>query len=168
MTHGSKTNTSNLNKKISFQYISLYVKFTHFINVKYFNSTISMYYMFSIQVTNYISNYIWCLSYQFFSCFTPPRWSLCRRYASYWNAFLFYTCLSSILFTGGSASVHAGIPPGEQTPPQSRHPPQEQTPPSPPRTDTPREQTPPPRKQTPAYGLRADGTHPTGMHSFYD
>ena len=72
MTHGSKTNTSKLNKKISFQYISLYVKFTHFINVKYFNSTISMYYMFSIQVTNYISNYIWCLSYQFFSCFTPP------------------------------------------------------------------------------------------------
>ena len=25
--------------------------------------------------------------------------------------------------------------------------------------------TPPPRKQTPAYGLRAAGTHPTGMHS---
>ena len=25
----------------------------------------------------------------------------------------------------------------------------------------------PPRKQTPEYGLRAAGTHPTGMHSFY-
>ena len=24
----------------------------------------------------------------FFSCFTPPQWSLCGRYASYWNAFL--------------------------------------------------------------------------------
>ena len=40
----------------------------------------------------------------------------------------------------GSASVHAGIPP-------------------------PPDQTPPPGKQTPAYGLRAVGTHPTGMHS---
>ena len=48
--------------------------------------------MFSIQVTNYTSNYIWCLSYQFFFLFlhpsTPPIWSLCGRYASYWNAFL--------------------------------------------------------------------------------
>ena len=41
----------------------------------------------------------------------------------------------------------------------------EQTPPGadPPRADTPT--PPPPRKQTPAYGLRAAGTHPTGMHS---
>ena len=73
---------------------------------------------------------------------------------------------------GRSASVHAGIPPGpgrpprsrhpppqEQTPPGSRHPPWEQTPPGPGR--------PPPRKQTPAYGLRAAGTHPTGMHSCF-
>ena len=58
---------------------------------------------------------------------------------------------------GVSASVHAGIPPPEQTPPWSRHPPeptpqeqtpQEQTPPSrhPPGADTPPppEQTPPP------------------------
>ena len=45
-------------------------------------------------------------------------------------------CLST---GGGSASVHAGIyPPGADTPP---------------------------RKQTPAYGQRAAGTHPTGMHS---
>ena len=41
-------------------------------------------------------------------------------------------------------------PPRDQTPPQSRHPPRDQT---------------PPRKLTPAYGLRAAGTHPTGMHS---
>ena len=33
----------------------------------------------------------------------------------------FYTCLSVILLTGVSASVHAGIHPPEQTPPQSRH-----------------------------------------------
>ena len=72
-----------------------------------------------------------------------------------------------ILFTGGggSASVHAGIPP----PPGSRHP---QPPrPDPPGADThtPQSRHPPgadhPRKQTPAYGLRAAGTHPTGMHS---
>ena len=88
-----------------------------------------------------------------------------------------------ILFTeGGSASVHAGIPP---PPSLSRHPP-EQTPPGtrhPPWADTPWDQTPtqsrappgadtppgpdPPGKQTPAYGLRAASTHPTGMHSCF-
>ena len=47
--------------------------------------------------------------------------------------------------------MHAGI----YTPPGSR----------PPRADTHPEQTPPPGKQTPAYGQRAAGTHPTGMHS---
>ena len=45
-----------------------------------------------------------------------------------------------------------------QTPPgPGRHPPGTRHPPGPGR--------PPPRKQTPAYGLRAAGTHPTGMHS---
>ena len=65
-------------------------------------------------------------------------------------------CLS----TGGSASVHAGIYPPDQTlpPPPS---PRDQTLPE---QDPPQEQT-PPRKQTPAYGQRAAGTHPTGMHS---
>ena len=63
------------------------------------------------------------------------------------------------------------------TPPRSRHPPgadtpQEQTPP---KQTPPEEQTHPPSrhpsgedtppKQTPAYGQRANGTHPTGMHS---
>ena len=38
--------------------------------------------------------------------------------------------LSVILFTGGPASVHAGMPPTEQIPRWSRHPP-EQTPPPP-------------------------------------
>ena len=47
-------------------------------------------------------------------------------------------------------------PPPEQTPPGG-DPPLEQTPP--------RKQTLPPGKQTPAYGLRAAGTHPTGIHS---
>ena len=67
---------------------------------------------------------------------------------------------SVILSTGGCASVHDGIPPpksrhpsGRRHPPRSRHTPQEQTPPG---------------KQTPAYGQRAAGTHPTGMHSCYN
>ena len=59
---------------------------------------------------------------------------------------------------GSRPSQGADPPPGPDTPP-------EQTPPG----TTPQEQTPPPtrppRKQTPAYGLRAAGTHPTGMHS---
>ena len=69
-------------------------------------------------------------------------------------------------------------PPWDQTPqsrppapdtPQSRHPPgpdSNRADPPPPRTrPPPGPDTLPPRKQTPAYGLRAAGTHPTGMHS---
>ena len=88
-------------------------------------------------------------------------------------------CLS----TGGgrvSASVHAGIP----DPPRTRQTPQTRQPPpgpgspplhqAPPRTrqtspgpgiHPPRTRQTPPGKQTAAYGLRAAGTHPTGMHS---
>ena len=56
------------------------------------------------------------------------------------------------------------LPPREQTPlgaepPMSRPPPRDQT--HTPGADT----TPPPGKLTPEYGLRAAGTHPTGMHS---
>ena len=67
--------------------------------------------------------------------------------------------MSRILSTGGewgvSASVHAGIHP---PPPGSRHPP---------RADPPGADTPPPQEQTAAYGQRAAGTHPTGMHSCF-
>ena len=47
-----------------------------------------------------------------------------------------------------SASVHAWMPypPDGESPPAGEH---------------------PPGKQTPAYGLRAAGTHPTGMHSCF-
>ena len=99
-----------------------------------------------------------------------------------WNIYSsFYTCLS-FCPQGGSASVHAGIPPPEQKPPR------EQTPP--PGADTPWEQT-PPQEQTPPHrpGISldpgadppradippgvdppematvADGTHPSGMYS---
>ena len=81
-------------------------------------------------------------------------------------------------------------PPWEQTPPRSRHPPWQQTPPragtppgsgTPPRTKStpgtkytpqglstlPRTQYTPPGNQTLAYGQRATGTHPTGMHSCF-
>ena len=96
---------------------------------------------------------------------------------------------------GVSASVHAGIypprnrqtPPGPGRPPQPGTPPRADTPHHPPTPRTgrpppdqapppgpgttpldqapPQEQTSSPRKQTSAYGQRAAGTHPTGMHS---
>ena len=56
----------------------------------------------------------------------------------------------------------AGLPLGPGRPPrdQADHP---HLPPPPTSLD----QTDPPGKQTPAYGLRAAGTHPTGMHSCF-
>ena len=98
---------------------------------------------------------------------------------------------NSVHRSEGVYSVHAGIHPREQTPPPSRHPPGadtpwEQTPlrtrhthtpgpgtPCPPGSrHPPRPATPPgpgtpPGKQTAAYGQRAAGTHPTGMHSCF-
>ena len=65
-----------------------------------------------------------------------------------------------ILFTGEGGGIPEGTeadPPGADTlPPPEQTPPQEQTSPS--KANTPRE-------QIQAYGLRAAGTHPTGMHS---
>ena len=69
-----------------------------------------------------------------------------------------------------------------QTPPGPGRPPRDQADTPWDQADTPQDQadTPgpgrhppgpgryPPRKQTPAYGLRAAGTHPTGMHSCYN
>ena len=79
---------------------------------------------------------------------------------------------------GGSASVHAGIPPWEQTPPpRSRPPPRpgrpplEQTPPGrhpPPQTRHPPGQAlPPGTEHAGRYGQCAGGTHPTGMQSCF-
>ena len=79
---------------------------------------------------------------------------------------------------GVSASVHAGIPPPEADTPGSRHPleadpPKADIPPKADKPPTPKSRHPPeadpptPRKQTRAYGQRAAGTHPTGMHSWY-
>ena len=63
------------------------------------------------------------------------------------------SCGQGYVFTRVCDSVHRGgvsgqgepPQPGQGEPPQSRHP--------------------PPGKHTPAYGQRAAGTHPTGMHS---
>ena len=63
--------------------------------------------------------------------------------------------VSVILSTGGSASVHAGIPPPSQA-------------------DIPREQTPSGADTTPEavharrYGQRAGGMYPTGMQSCFE
>ena len=60
--------------------------------------------------------------------------------------------------------MHAGIhtPPGADTTPGPGRPPPDQA--DPPGAETPQTR-PPPWKQTAAYGQRAAGTHPTGMHS---
>ena len=73
-----------------------------------------------------------------------------------------------ILFTGGgSASVHAGIPPRSRNPPQEQAPPGPGTPQSrqPPGAGTPlgRRHPPPGKEHARRYGQRAGGTHPTGM-----
>ena len=65
---------------------------------------------------------------------------------------------------------HGRPPPGPGRPPwdQADTPRIRQTPHLGPGRHPPRtRQTPPPGKQTPAYGLRAAGTHPTGMHSCF-
>ena len=94
-----------------------------------------------------------------------------------------FSHLFVILFTGGGICLNAcwdTNPPPEQThPPDQAHtPPGPGTPPdqAPPdqasprtrhplRPDTPPASTPLSPEQTPAYGLRAAGMHPTGMHS---
>ena len=66
--------------------------------------------------------------------------------------------------TRQTPSDQADAPQTRQTPPRpGRHPP-----PRPGRPHrSPPDQADPPGKQTPAYGLRAAGTHPTGMHSCF-
>ena len=99
------------------------------------------------------------------------------------------SCDQGYIFTRVCDSVHRGglragrTPPGpgrhplspdQADPPRQGEPPPDQAD-TPPRTrQTPRAgRTPPdqadtpPRKQTPEYGLRAAGTHPTGMHSSF-
>ena len=81
------------------------------------------------------------------------------------------SCGQGNIFAPVCHSVHGGgvvsqkalrqTPPAADTPPEKTHPPGADTP----SDQTPPDQTHPPPKQTPAYGLRAAGTHPTGMHS---
>ena len=100
------------------------------------------------------------------------KWWASGWYASYWNAvlsppanvvcegYVFYTCLSVILFTGGEC-LGRYIPPWTKYTPWTRYTPQARYPPGP--------GTPPLREQymTGDTGQQAGGTHPTGMHSCY-
>ena len=72
-----------------------------------------------------------------------------------------FTGICDSVNRGGSASVHAGMPP----PPPGADPPEQTHPP--PGADTPsrEEQTPPDTEHAGRYGQRAGGTHPTGMQS---
>ena len=70
-------------------------------------------------------------------------------------------CVKNSVHGGVSASVHAGIHPPGTRPPGSGRPPGDQTP------HPPEPGRPPPGKQTAAYGQRAAGTDPTGMHSCF-
>ena len=69
----------------------------------------------------------------------------------------FYTCLS-FCSQWGSASVHAGIPPGPRTPPRDQAHPPEQTPPGsrhlPPGADIPRADNPPGSRHPPPLSSR--------------
>ena len=97
-------------------------------------------------------------------------------------AYSFYrpqrSCGQGYVFTRVYDSVHElGVCLRQTPPPRSRQPPPRADPlpwvQTPPGSDTPLQQTPPQEqrqppptpKQTPAYGQRAAGTHPTGMHS---
>ena len=67
------------------------------------------------------------------------------------QGYVFTGVSDSVHRGGGSASVHAGIPPPPGAdPPRSRHPP---------------EQTPPTAEHAGRYSQRAGSTHPTGMQS---
>ena len=77
------------------------------------------------------------------------------------QGYVFHVCV--ILFTGGSPGRP---PPGPCRPPRpARQPPRPGRPPWDQADTPPGPGRPPPREQTPAYGLRAAGTHPTGMYS---
>ena len=122
----------------------------------------------------------------------PPLGHFYRPQRSCGQGNIFTPVCHSFCSQGGrreSAAVHAGIPPlppdqphhhpppGPGTPSQTRHPHPHgpATPPPPPGPGTPcpgpgtpqDQPPPPPGKLTPAYGLRAAGTHPTGMHSCF-
>ena len=88
-----------------------------------------------------------------------PRVILLPPANEVWGKVIFSeACVKNSVHRGrGSASVHAGIPPGTRhTPPGTRHP-LDQAPPL--------NQASPRAEHTGRYGQRAGGTHPTGMQS---
>ena len=80
-----------------------------------------------------------------------------------WGKVIFSQACVILFMGGGSASVHAGIPP-----PRSRHPPLGPGTPSPPWEQAHPQQAPPPEAEHAGrYSQRTGGTHPTGMQSFF-
>ena len=126
---------------------------------------------------------VWKIALQ---CITSIQHALCRDRSSnnYKVKNLCYcpqeSCEGNVftgvcLSTGGSASVHTGIPPpgpdSHTYPPRSRHPPWDEAPGTrhpPEQTHLPQGTDPLGTRHTPALretAIAADGTHPTGMHS---
>ena len=111
--------------------------------------------------TNFYSSVCYCR----FLCFITAR----KRSLGQGNIFS-NVCQEFCSQEGGSASVHAGIPP----PPRSRHPPDQAhlrsrhpagSSHTPPESRHPPEQTPPCAVHAGRYGQQAGGMHPTGMQS---
>ena len=93
-------------------------------------------------------------------CYCPQR--------SYGKVIFSQACVKNSVHGGCLPQCMLGYTPQEQTPGSRHPPPAADTPlgPDPPQDQTPRSRHhPPPGKQTAAYGQRAAGTHPTGMHS---
>ena len=100
-----------------------------------------------------------------------PVINIYRPQRSWAKVIFSQVCVKNSVHRGGGclSQCMLGYTPPGQTPPGSRHPPGVDPPleQSPPRADTlpPGSRPPHPGKQTAAYGQRAAGTHPTGMHS---
>ena len=92
MTHGSTTNTSKLNQN----QFSIYITLCQ-IHSLYKCQIFQLYNFYVLYVLNtshklYIKLYMvseLSIFFLFLHPSTPPPWSLCGQYTSYWNAFLF-------------------------------------------------------------------------------
>ena len=85
--------------------------------------------------------------------FLPKLCSLLPPAKKVWGKVIFsVACVKNSVHGRGSASVHAGIPPGAGIP-QSKHPPPGADPPN--------------AEHAGRYGQQAGGTHPTGMQSCF-
>ena len=94
-----------------------------------------------------------------------------------WPSYVFTRVCDSVHRGGLQAGRTPPPPPSRENPsPGREEPPGQGEPTPPPRPGRPpsrenpprtRQTPPPPGKETPEYGLRAAGTHPTGVHSYF-